>query len=352
MLQLQDRTPFRSNLTAFPDPTGVQTLFITVKATFVLRPTLAVAEEQQALRLSDEYAEPPPPVNGERQPPIQPSLRVPGDISLCRIGTDVILNGTAYAPDGRPVDLLTAELHVGQRRHVVQVFGDRTWTGGRTGSAMTAPAPFVSMPLRYERAFGGTHVLSDQEVLYEERNPIGVGFVGRRRRVELSGLPLPNIEDPTRRLQEPGDTPAPIGFGAIAPAWLPRRGFAGTYDEKWQHERAPLLPSDFDPRFLQVAHPALIQPTHLGGGVPIELRNLTPEGRLNFQLPRLALEAIVQIGDDLERPPLRLEMMLILPDENRLELVFRGALGCDKRLLRVRQVEILLHSLELGGAAS
>ena len=196
------------------------------------------------------------------------------------------------------------------------------------------------MALDYERAFGGTHAVSDTQVLSEERNPAGCGFVGQRRLAELVGLPLPNLEDPAQPLRTPGDCPPPLGFGAIAPTWLPRRRFAGTYDERWQRERAPLLPRDFDARFFQVAHPRLIQPGYLRGGEPVVLRNLSAESELRFTVPTLNLEALVQLGNNVERPPLQLEMMLIAPDENRVELLFRAVVSCDKQLLRVRQVEI------------
>ena len=47
----------------------------------------------------------------------------------------------------------------------------------------------------------------------------------------MQGLPVPNLEDPAAPLQQIGQTPAPACFAPIAPSWLPRRSYAGTYDE-------------------------------------------------------------------------------------------------------------------------
>ena len=41
--------------------------------------------------------------------------------------------------------------------------------------------------------------------------------------------------------------------------------YAGTYDKKWQEERAPLLPRDFSKRFLNAAAPGLVAPGYLRG---------------------------------------------------------------------------------------
>ena len=69
----------------------------------------------------------------------------------------------------------------------------------------------------------------------------------------MEGLPVPNLEDPAAPLEQIGQTPPPACLAPIAPSWLPRRLFAGTYDERWQRTRAPYLPDDFDPRFFASA---------------------------------------------------------------------------------------------------
>ena len=53
---------------------------------------------------------------------------------------------------------------------------------------------------------------------------------------------MKHLEDLRRPIRTLGDRYVPQGFGFIAPHWEPRVGFAGTYDEAWQKNRAPHLP--------------------------------------------------------------------------------------------------------------
>lgn len=45
----------------------------------------------------------------------------------------------------------------------------------------------------------------------------------------------------------------PASFAPVARHWPERQRLSGTYDEKWEARRAPLLPKDFDPAFWQAA---------------------------------------------------------------------------------------------------
>ena len=64
---------------------------------------------------------------------------------------------------------------------------------------------------------------------------------------------LPNIEDPHAPMLHPASPCAPLGFGVVGRAWLPRRPLAGTFDFAWKRDRWPLAPRDFDPAFHQSA---------------------------------------------------------------------------------------------------
>lgn len=195
------------------------------------------------------------------------------------------------------------------------------------------------MPLVFERTFGGSHrARAGEPALAEERNPVGVGFRGGRSAHEMEGLALPNLEDPARPLRGPGDCPPPACFGFVAPGWLPRRQFSGTYDEVWQRKRAPYLPLDFDRRFFNAASSELTFDRFLDGGEPIEVLGASLTGALRFQLPRAALRATILISRRRETPPLQLDTVIIEPDENRLSLSYRAALECDKQALDFERV--------------
>lgn len=344
MLQISNTTPFQAALAVFPDPQGVDTLYVTVKGTFHLGQKLTIAEEQAPLTVADEYW-------GE---PASSSLKYATDIHPQKPSTDVTLSGHAQGKDRKRVDRLDVSVAVAGVRKTARVFGDREWTGGLIPPLMTAAMPFETMPLVYERAFGGSRVLDEKKggVAAEPRNPVGCGFVDGLGRKEIKGRPLPNIEDPSRLLVEPGGKQNPCGFGQIAASWEPRRSRAGTYDEAWLRGRAPYLPADFDARFLNCAHPDLVCKGYLTGGEPVELINVSPAGPIRFALPRCELQASVNMATATQEPPLRMESVLIEPDQGRLCLLWRAALPCDKRALKIRHVDLTLRSLDVQGGAS
>lgn len=337
MLQVRNETPFVPALFLFPDEQGVDTLYLAVKATFEVRgPRLRVAEEQCPLVMADEHW-------GE---PGKSSLKRPSEVHLLKPGTEVLLLGDAHSPRGRPVESCRVSIGVGELRLVLEVSGDRKWKSGWLSPGISAPEPFTLMPLVWERAFGGVHEVEEGQVLAEARNPVGQGFRGRRGGSEMVGRPLPNLEDPSHLIDSISDTPAPVCVGPIAPAWEPRKSCAGTYDEAWQTGRAPYLPKDFRPEFFCVAPPALRSPAGLKGGEPVELLNLSPEGVQRFSLPQCEWEVTVRVAGKPQQPRVRLETILLEPGAGRVCLTWRGALGCDKRALKVEEARFTLKSIQ------
>lgn len=325
MLQLANNTPFAAALNLLPDADAVDTLYVIIKATYTLWPAPAVAAEQQPLRAADEYW-------GE---PGASSLKYAGEFHLAKPATDVVLVGSAHAPGGRAVDELDTALVVGGLRKVVHVVGERQWTGRAVGPALSAVTPFVQMALTYERAFGGTHVIDADKgkVKTVAENPVGQGFRARQRREEIAGQLAPNLIDPD-------DEERPAGYGFIAPNWRPRLDHAGTYDDAWQRQRAPYLPQDFDARYFNAAHPDLIAAEYLTGGENVVLLNLSPRGRLQFDLPRCAFAVTVRLDGADEKPEIHLETVLLEPDDDRLTMLWRAAVPCDKKALKVEQVTV------------
>jgi hypothetical protein len=333
MLQLRNHTPFAAHLAVLPDTEGVDTVYLTVKGTFAVGDTTEIAETQVPVVLADEYW-------GEEG---ASSLKYASEIHPSKSATDVVLVGQAWAPHGKPATSVDVALRVAGRTKVVRVVGDREWSPGTVGARHSAPKPFVSLPLVYERAFGGTHVVEkDKKVLFEPRNPVGRGFVGKRSGRELEGLSLPNLEDPRSPVQSVDDRPAPAAFGYVSPAWEPRKSYAGTYDEAWMRSRAPYLPKDFNPRFFNAAHPDLVMPGFLKGGERVDVLNASERGTLGFSVPECPVSAQMSIAGDVHAPTFRLETVLIEPDEGRACLTWRAAVACDKKVLAVHLVELAM----------
>lgn len=224
----------------------------------------------------------------------------------------------ANAPTRR--NLLDKHLRFTGPRHFQQ--------GLFTGWQLKDALPALSVPLRWEHAFGGSSVVLNPdypttpqapELLLNQvcySNPLGSGWLEQRHEklalqldAPLRTLPAPQIETLAAPTQRPviarhpdGDLDArgmaqlaatyaqqPAGFGAVGRAWAPRLALAGTYDDSWQAERWPYLPLDFDFAYWNGA-PADQQIEFPPPNLRIELFNLTtPEttadGRLRVELP-------------------------------------------------------------------
>lgn len=320
---LDNLTPFAATHCLVPDGQGGEALLVVVKASFTIdaagEPQLA--EPQVEVRLVDE-----PRPNSDPPSPLWDS-----DLVLFKPRVDVLLDAIAHAPHGRATEQFFVELHVlpsGDSDPAVHktllISGDRVWDGEHPSRLM----PVVSMPIVWERAYGGTR--SPTQV--DERNPLGIGYKGARSADPRCRSELPNIEAPDATLVrlDPDASPTPAGFGTVARAWLPRRALAGTFDDAWKRRRWPLAPRDFDPGFHQSA-PADQQLDGDPGGGSVRLVNLTPEGEWCFRVPRLEVPVHLIFDDRIDRAALRADTVEIEPELRRVVLTARVTLALDPR---------------------
>lgn len=336
MLQFGTQLPLTiQGLTTFT-PDGVDALCVIAKATFIVRQgRLALSSEQPPIRLQDVCADD----TGSSE------LLAASEAGLPRPGTDILVHGHAYAPDGRACTTMELALTGGGIDKHVTVIGDRSWKSGLFGARPSEPQPFESVPLSWTRAYGGADTLvtkdgqSRPEV--DERNPIGIGFRHPKGSVAIDGLRLPNFLVAGEGVRSWKERPAVAGFGPIPGHWQPRRGWAGTYDAEWQRTRAPYLPKDFDPRFLHVAPADQVTPTPLHGGESFTLLGFTPDGRLEFTLPQFSLAVDYRFADGPDdKLPAHLGMVQIHPDLGQVSLVWHSLIACDKRLLRISRATV------------
>jgi hypothetical protein len=272
------------------------------------------------LRLHDHQ---PPPAMADVHwgDPATSSLRYAGQGLAHRPVPEIYLSGCAVPAGGRAVREMTVRLRVGECSKRVQVVGDRSWMRGLVRPRASRPESFVGMPLVYERAYGGTRRDGRQVLDCEPRNP-----VGRGRHADAAAAldqPLPNLEAPGSRIGDWDDVAEVAGFGPIPAAWQPRLAHAGTYDERWADERAPLWPEDVAPPFFCAAAPALASPQPLRGGEPVVLEGCSVDGVIAFQLPHQRLVAKHYYGDRTLRTPLTLDAVLLEPDAAAVTLMWR-----------------------------
>jgi hypothetical protein len=335
MLQLKNETPFKATMLMLPDPDGVDSVYAIVKGTFAIGERLELAEEQLPLTLKDEFYDEPQ----------NSSVKLPADTSLIKPGTDVLMHGTAWAPDGEPTIEMRVSLNVANIEKTVIVTGDRIYSG--PGATISAPEPFESIPLVWERAFGGTDHLKDDPTKGDgmAANPVGTGFRISNGVKPIDGMKVPNVELEKERVQTIRDRPTPAGFAALGPNYQPRLSFVGTYDEEWEQSRSPFLPKDFDSRFFHSAPADQIVADYLNGDETVRITGATPNGQLEFQLPGIVPEITYTMANQPHVTPVHLDTVLIEPDEMRVSLVWRTVLQVDKKVLQVSEVAIAMTNI-------
>ncbi len=326
MLQLKNNTPFAASMMLSPDEHAIDTLYITIKATFDVGASLRLSDVQMLPQESDLYW-------GE---PGESSIKYGSDHHLGKPCTDIVMLGDAHAPKGVTVTRLDVALQVAELRKSVRVFGDRYWHEGK----MSAPEPFVMMPMVYERAFGGVYVKDGVTVSEDVRNPVGRGYAEKSGTSAINGMLLPNLENPTALIERYLDKPTPACFGFCAPHWHPRASYAGSYDSDWTRERSPYLPDDFDKRFFNMAHPDLIYPGFLQGGEAVKITHMHPEGGLQFEVPTVRFVVVADVAGILKEAVMNMETLILEPNILQMSMVWKGAVPCDKKALKIDSVKI------------
>ncbi|NVB38658.1 DUF2169 domain-containing protein [Pseudenhygromyxa sp. WMMC2535] len=334
---MDNLTPFAATCMPFMTPRNLESALIIVAGRFDLPPpgagTAAKICEQQSL---------PPLEDVHYADPEHSSLKREGLASCPRSGTDILVYGDAWTPGGRPAAQALVEVRVGPCRRAAVVYGDRWWRRGFGGPRPSAPRSFERAPLVYERSFGG-FLAGARGARREacERNPVGLGLMPSL--TAAVDRALPNIEDPQQLIQTPSDLPSPVGFGPIARSWGPRRAFAGTYDDAWTAERAPLWPDDLDERFFRAAPPELRATKHLEGNEQLRLTGLHPGGVIELPLPHQRLLAKLRTATQTLRLPLPLDTVIIDATEMTLTMIWRAQVILRPSFLILE--EILVRSL-------
>ncbi|HYO73706.1 MAG TPA: DUF2169 domain-containing protein [Archangium sp.] len=316
---LQNRTPYATERNWVRDKQGVHHWLVAVKATFDIK-------ENGALKLSDE--QPPPLLEPEyRGAPITTSLRLDSDLLAVKPGTDVILDACAHAPGGRATGIVPVSLKVGSVQKTLLVHGVRVYYRGALGLTTSEPRPFVTSPILYEWAFGGndTSHPDPRKHRVDLRNPIGKGIAADANHLEYQ---------PAHAIEYPGVNPAkvgPAGFGPIASFWSPRLERAGTYDSRWEALKKPLLPDDYDERYALSSPDDQRPVAPLRGGETVSLVNMTSEGMLRFNLPRIYLVFRTHFGRRAEEHRATLTTVFVASEQRKLSLVWQSALQVAPR---------------------
>jgi hypothetical protein len=285
---------------------------------------------------------------------------LPSDAAQRRDGAfEVIINAAAHAPGGRPTEAMLVSAQVGAVVRYLQVSGDRAWIDAGGAPTISRPIPFLRMPLTFARAFGGTaETWVDADTALDVRDPLnhhGRGFDARAAAESLAasleappGFPvlsqelrmLPNLEDPQRLITRPEDAPKPccwstvprdIGFSQIrqierAQALIAAGG--GALEALADNDALT------DAALVELhhrAHPDWILERPPPARARVSLRGLSPAGveRVEFELPQVRVLADYVLGERRGSRELAPQMLVLLPEEWRLCLVFRMAFTAE-----------------------
>lgn len=236
---------------------------------------------------------------------------------------EFLVCGKAVAPMGVPVSHLNVSVSVGALRKRIAVSGDRFWRPGLLRVHTTDAAPFLEVPITYERAFGGDG--------YPD-NPVGMGYRAQRRVDDGQNVQLPNLLSPSRPILHQTDEPMPCTLGAVDFAWPGKLSSTGTFDKNWFKERYPLPPSDFDFRIYNVAPPdqQLDRGFFVGDeSVCIDaMHDSQPE--IRSHLPGLSMRLFVaKTGCSLLETSVRLDTVWLFPSALTGVALYRAVINCD-----------------------
>jgi hypothetical protein len=332
-MQILNATKMQAGYTMGMQPDGRELLVVVVKGTFLIPRAGQPAElapEQEKLVDADVFTGDP----GFSAPLYE------SDYAPRKPKCDVLLNGSAYAPNAYPADRVRVGLRVASMTKVFDVVGNRVWREVMATISATRPEPFTVMPISYDNAFGGVDNSHPDPAHHRTflANHVGKGFVHNLETHVYAGKPLPNTEDPNEPVAAPNRRYRPMAFGAIGRSWEPRFRFAGTYDQKWMDNVFPFLPADFDERYYQAA-PADQQIDHLRGREQVTLYNLTPHGRVDFMVPSVDVPVtfFLKNGEESEQAAVN-DTLIIEPDQRRFMMVWRVARPLKRDMFEVEEI--------------
>lgn len=255
------------------------------------------------------------------------------DLPRCDPVFEVVLFGQARAPGGAPCTRMSVSLAVGSTRRELLVTGDRRWEKQRLRQRPTDPEPFAVMPLTWERAFGGTCAVEiDRESfvdLSDVRNAVGRGWdpspdaaaLGKQMK-SPKGYPkfdptrlLPNVERPDSPVSVWEDSPEPA-------CWAPVPTTSAIHALRLMQD-GPDGPQ-IGPGVFHRAHPDWVLPHAPEAGAVVEVRGVTERGSWSFPLPRLGVRVDLHTNGSTRTIDLAPQVLVLLPEESRCYLVFRG----------------------------
>lgn len=300
--------------------------FVLAKAAFSRRSDgrFRAEQERPEIRLAEEFS--------DGQPGYQ-SLLHDQEITPGKPATDLVIRAVARSPGGRAMSDWPVSATIPQRLHYgFHVRGPSEWRPGLLGWKLTAPELVQEVPLVYELAFGGAAPgTGEGEVAVHRLNPAGRGHATAERLRAGEPFAAPQIGELAEFIAADPSPPMQVhGFMPLAKTWMPRLADAGTFDETWQKERHPRMPTDYALRFWNAAPPPLQIAPHLLGHEKVVVSGISHAAEpVEVDLPGvgLAVESAGEGGSERQQMVLTsVDLDLRAPDpaEHRMEMIWHA----------------------------
>ena len=248
------------------------------------------------------------PIRRDRVP--TPDGDLDPEIVFPRTATDLLILGEAR-PD-EPSARAEVRIVAGPYRHVLRISGDRAWERGLAGLRPSPARPFASMPLAWDRAFGGA-APAEHGAIPWPANPRGRGYYLRER--DAVDQPLANVEWAGEEVERWDDRPEPAIVGPYPSSWWSRLALAWELDVAGRRVAARPEGGLFDQ-----AHPRL-SGRAIAPGDPLRIDGVGAP--IAAAIPACPVEAEFVLGERRCPRALALEEVLVDARSRRVELAWR-----------------------------
>ena len=277
-------------------------------------------------------------------------IRYPSDFVPAKPKADCIVVGTCYPKNGIPTPMSTVKISVGSLSQVIRVTGDRVWKIGALTSVLSEAETFTTMPLRWDKAFGGPGY---------KANPSGKGYRPVKGPEGQRIRQAPNLEYPGDYMKSVSSRPKPACYAPIPISWSERATKAGSYNAKWVKQRWPAYANDMDWTFFNAA-PAVMQvKDYFRGDEPLAFENMHPEHSMyRTYLPSMKARCFIHDrlksdSDQLREVPMNLDTLWVDMDTEQLVLVWRGVVSIvDEYFDELTHIMAFLERIEAPTSAA
>jgi hypothetical protein len=274
-------------------------LTLCVKGTFQLVSGAAALPAETQMLTGDIYID----------DDINKGLIYDSDFAYFKENADLLLKGTCYTPEAKPVPKCSVCFAVAGTQKTLKVYGTRYASPGLLGDSASSAELFTSMPLSHENTYGG---------IGYQKNAVGKG-----RDKDENGLTWwPNVVDPNLGDKEPA------GFGPINRISSQRTSKLGNYGGDYMEKRWPWFAEDFDWAYFNAATEDMQYSGYLNGDETLFMENLHPSiSEYRSQLPGVTPRCFLQEhegGEDFREVEMNLDTLYVDMDSETLSLVWRG----------------------------